>query len=88
MIAYTAGTTAAPKGAMLTHGNLLANLDQMMSVPPLAEAEDDVVLLALPLFHIYALNVILGLGIRTGATAVLVERFDPVETLGWSSATA
>ena len=81
VIAYTAGTTAAPKGAMLTHGNLLANLDQMMSVPPLAEAEEDVVLLALPLFHIYALNVILGLGIRTGATAVLVERFDPAETL-------
>jgi long-chain acyl-CoA synthetase len=81
VIAYTAGTTAAPKGAMLTHGNLLANLDQMMSVPPLAEAEEDVVLLALPLFHIYAMNVILGLGIRTGATAVLVERFDPAETL-------
>jgi long-chain acyl-CoA synthetase len=81
VIAYTAGTTAAPKGAMLTHGNLLANLDQMMAVPALAEAEDDVALLALPLFHIYALNVILGLGIRTGASAVLVERFDPAETL-------
>jgi long-chain acyl-CoA synthetase len=81
VIAYTAGTTAAPKGAMLTHGNLLANLDQMMSVPALAEAEEDVALLALPLFHIYAMNVILGLGVRTGATAVLVERFDPAETL-------
>jgi long-chain acyl-CoA synthetase len=81
VIAYTAGTTAAPKGAMLTHGNLLANLDQMMSVPALAEAEEDVVLLALPLFHIYAMNVILGLGIRTGATGVLVERFDPADSL-------
>jgi long-chain acyl-CoA synthetase len=81
VIAYTAGTTAAPKGAMLTHGNLLANVDQMMSVPALAQAEDDVALLALPLFHIYAMNVILGLGIRTGATALLVERFDPAETL-------
>jgi long-chain acyl-CoA synthetase len=81
VIAYTAGTTAAPKGAMLTHGNLAANIDQMMAVPALAEAEDDVALLALPLFHIYAMNVILGLGIRTGATAVLVERFDPAETL-------
>ncbi len=81
VIAYTAGTTASPKGAMLTHGNLAANIDQMMSVPALAEAEDDVALLALPLFHIYAMNVILGLGIRTGATAVLVERFDPAETL-------
>src|SRR5439155_1169388 len=40
VIAYTAGTTAEPKGAMLTHGNLLANLDQMMSVPALAEVEE------------------------------------------------
>jgi long-chain acyl-CoA synthetase len=81
VIAYTAGTTASPKGAMLTHGNLAANIDQMMAVPALVEAGDDVVLLALPLFHIYAMNVILGLGIRTGATAVLVERFDPAEAL-------
>ncbi|MGH2691962.1 MAG: long-chain-fatty-acid--CoA ligase [Actinomycetota bacterium] len=81
LLAYTAGTTARPKGAMLTHGNLLANLDQMARVPALAEAETDVVLLALPLFHIYALNVVLGITIREGATAVLVERFDPVATL-------
>lgn len=81
LLAYTAGTTARPKGAMLTHGNLLANLDQMARVPALAEAETDVVLLALPLFHIYALNVVLGITIREGATAVVVERFDPVGTL-------
>lgn len=81
LLAYTAGTTARPKGAMLSHGNLLANLDQMAHVAALAEAETDVVLLALPLFHIYALNVVLGITIREGATAVLVERFDPVATL-------
>jgi long-chain acyl-CoA synthetase len=66
---------------MLTHGNLLANLDQTASVPALAQAEQDVALVALPLFHIYALNVVLGLVVRTGATGVLVERFDPAETL-------
>ena len=81
VIAYTSGTTASPKGAMLTHRNLLANLDQMEAVPMLAEAEQDVVLLVLPLFHIYALNVILGLTVKSGATAVLVERFDPEESL-------
>jgi long-chain acyl-CoA synthetase len=81
LLAYTAGTTANPKGAMLTHGNLMANLDQMSEVPALREAESDVVLLALPLFHIYALNVVLGITIREGATAVLAERFDPVGTL-------
>jgi long-chain acyl-CoA synthetase len=81
VLAYTAGTTAGPKGAMLTHGNLLANLDQISSVPALAEAESDVVLLVLPLFHVYALNVVLGITIREGATAVLVDRFDPDATL-------
>ena len=81
VLAYTAGTTADPKGAMLTHGNLTANLDQIARVPALAEAQQDVVLLTLPLYHSYALNAVLGLTVRTGATAVLVERFDPVETL-------
>jgi long-chain acyl-CoA synthetase len=81
VLAYTSGTTGRPKGAMLTHENLLANLDQMSKTRLLAEAEDDVVFLALPLFHIYALNVILGLTIRAGATAVLMERFDAVGSL-------
>lgn len=82
VIAYTAGTTAEPKGAVLTHGNLLANLDQVISVPALAEAAEDVVLLALPLFHIYALNVALGVCAASGATAVLVDGFEAAETLG------
>jgi long-chain acyl-CoA synthetase len=81
VLAYTSGTTGRPKGAMLTHENLLANLDQMSQAPLLAEAEDDVALLALPLFHIYALNVILGLTMRVGATAVLMERFDAIGSL-------
>jgi long-chain acyl-CoA synthetase len=82
LIAYTAGTTAAPKGAMLTHANLLANLDQISQVQVIVPTQNDVVLLALPLFHIYALNAILGLSVKTGATAVLVERFDPAESFG------
>jgi long-chain acyl-CoA synthetase len=80
-LAYTSGTTGKPKGAMLSHGNLLANLHQMSAVPILAEAQGDVVLLVLPLFHIYALNVILGLTMKVGATAVLLERFDAVGSL-------
>jgi long-chain acyl-CoA synthetase len=81
LIAYTSGTTANPKGAMLTHGNLLANLDQLREVPALREAESDVVLLVLPLFHIYGLNAALGVALREQGTGVLAERFDPVETL-------
>src|SRR5439155_18238457 len=81
LIQYTSGTTASPKGAMLTHGNLTANLAQMQQVPALAQAEDDVVLLVLPMFHIYGLNVGLNLTLRVGATGVLVERFDPLGAL-------
>jgi long-chain acyl-CoA synthetase len=81
LLAYTAGTTARPKAAMLSHGNLMANLDQISQVPALRELESDVVLLALPLFHIYGLNVGLGVTLREGATAVLMERFDPVASL-------
>jgi long-chain acyl-CoA synthetase len=66
---------------MLTHGNLRSNLDMLAAVPALAEVESDVVLLALPLFHIFGLNATLGLVLREGGTAVLVERFDPRATL-------
>lgn len=80
LLAYTSGTTAEPKGAMLTHENLLSNLDMIRAVPALAEVGSDVVLAALPLFHIFGLAT-LGLVLREGGTAVLVERFDPVATL-------
>jgi long-chain acyl-CoA synthetase len=81
LLAYTSGATAEPRGAMLSHGNLLANLDQLAAVPTLAQAASDVILLALPLFHLYGLNAVLNFMLRVGATGVLVERFHPVETL-------
>lgn len=81
ILAYTSGTTGDPKGAMLTHGNLLANLQQQMDIPEDRVGEDDVLFLTLPMFHIFGLNVPLGLMIMNGATGVLVERFEPVDTL-------
>ncbi|MDQ3958170.1 MAG: long-chain fatty acid--CoA ligase [Actinomycetota bacterium] len=80
VLAYTSGTTGDPKGAMLTHGNLLANLDQQMSIDARVEPSD-VLLLSLPLSHIFGLNVTLGLLAKTGASGVLTERFEPVECL-------
>ena len=82
VLIYTSGTSGRPKGAMLSHRALLANLDQCLEITPPVVQPDDVVLLVLPLFHIYGLNPGLGMVARTGATGVLVERFDPVDTLG------
>jgi long-chain acyl-CoA synthetase len=75
LIAYTAGTSGVPKGAMLTHANLRANLDQMKRTP-LAVTSADVVLCVVPLFHIFGLNVVLNLAVAVGARVVLFERFD------------
>jgi long-chain acyl-CoA synthetase len=81
VLLYTSGTSGKPKGAMLTHRALLANLEQTGRIEPPVVAADDVVLLVLPLFHVYGLNGALGMVAKAGATGVLVERFDPVPTL-------
>jgi long-chain acyl-CoA synthetase len=81
VICYTSGTTGRPKGAMLSHRNLLGNCDQCMSLPQIATRNDDVVWLALPLFHIYAMNVGMNLAVMNGASMVLIERFEPVSSL-------
>ncbi len=81
VLLYTSGTSGRPKGAMLSHRALLANLDQAAGVEPPVVTGEDVVLLVMPLFHVYGLNTGLGMVARQGATGVLVERFDPVGTL-------
>ena len=80
MLMFTSGTSGRPRAAMLSHRALLANLDQCRALDPTPMTEDDVVLLVLPLFHIYGLNTGLGMVAATGATGVLAERFDPVQT--------
>ena len=79
-LVYTSGTTGRPRGAMLTRGNLEANQDQSLAGRFKVSA-DDVVLLVLPLSHIYALNVGLGACTQVGATILLMERFDPTTSL-------
>jgi len=81
VLMYTSGTTGAPKGAMLPHRALLANLDQCAMLRPVPMTGADVVLLALPLFHVYGLNAALGMLARTGATGALLERFDVAGSL-------
>ena len=82
---YTSGTSGRPRAAMLTHRALLANLDQCAEITPRVVVPDDVMLLVLPLFHVYGLNPGLGMAAWAGASAVLVDRFDPAETLALMS---
>ncbi len=81
LLLFTSGTAGAPKAAMLTHGNLLANLDQIDGHAPDLASADDVALGVLPLFHILGLNLLLGVIIRAGASVVLVERFEPAQAI-------
>jgi long-chain acyl-CoA synthetase len=78
---FTSGTAGSAKAAMLTHGNLTSNLRQIQAQPGRGLRSDDVVLGVLPMFHIFGMNVVLGLALFTGASVVLVERFDPATAL-------
>jgi long-chain acyl-CoA synthetase len=81
VLMFTSGTAGSPKAAMLTHGNLLANLEQCQAHPGRSQGHDDVVLGVLPFFHIFGLNVVLNLSLESGSTTLLVERFDPQSAL-------
>ncbi|HEX9999672.1 MAG TPA: AMP-binding protein [Actinoplanes sp.] len=81
VLLYTSGTSGRPKGAMLTHAALAANHDQLDAIDPPVVGPDDVVLLAMPLFHAYGLNTGLGTVAHHAATGVLIDRFDPAASL-------
>ena len=71
---YSSGTTGLPKGVMLTHHNLVANLCQMGGLCYFYDT--DTLICVLPLFHIYGLVVVLNMGLYSGATIVMMPRFD------------
>ncbi|HEU5448428.1 MAG TPA: AMP-binding protein [Acidimicrobiia bacterium] len=79
ILGYTSGTTGTPKGAVLSHGNLLASSESVRLA--WRWTADDRLVLALPLFHIHGLGVGLHGTLLTGASAVLLPRFDPDEVL-------
>jgi len=77
VLMFTSGTAGASRAAMLSHGNLLANLEQIQAAPGRHQYDNDVVFGLLPLFHIFGLNVVLNLSLQSGASVLLIERFDP-----------
>jgi long-chain acyl-CoA synthetase len=81
VLMFTSGTAGAPRAAMLTHGNLLSNLEQVQQVPGRRQEPGDVVFGVLPMFHIFGLNVALGVTLHTGSRIVLIERFDPASAI-------
>jgi acyl-CoA synthetase (AMP-forming)/AMP-acid ligase II len=80
VLPYSSGTTGLPKGVMLTHRNLVANLCQVREVQSLAEG--DTVIGVLPFFHIYGMTVIMNQALARGATVVTMPRFDLDAFLG------
>lgn len=78
---FTSGTAGSPKAAMLSHGNLRSNIAQVLSTPGNAQSPEDTVFAVLPMFHIFGLNVVLGVTLAVGARMLLVERFDPISAI-------
>ena len=74
LLPTSSGTTGLPKSVELTHRNLVASLCQTWTVQQVTE--DDVVIAALPLFHIYGLQIALNLPLLAGATVVILPRFE------------
>jgi long-chain acyl-CoA synthetase len=79
VILYTSGTTGQPKGAELTHSNLLKNAEVAVSLT--GAGADDILLGALPLFHSFGQTCGLNAAMSAGATLSMIPRFDPAKAL-------
>ena len=82
VLMFTSGTAGSPRAAMLTHGNLFSNLEQIQAAHGRNQEPSDITFGVLPFFHIFGLNVALGLSLYAGSSLLLVERFDPMTALG------
>lgn len=81
LLQYTGGTTGFPKGVMLTHYNLVANVQMAKAWISKAERDKEVVLGVLPFFHVYGMTTVMNLSIMDGAKMILLPRFDAGQVL-------
>ncbi len=79
VLPYSSGTTGLPKGVMLSHHNLVANIEQCQHA--IKYGENEVALAVLPFFHIYGMQVLMNGLLANGVTAVTMPRFDIGEAL-------
>lgn len=76
VLQYTGGTTGVPKGVMLTHANLTANVEQLARWIPGITPGQERMMGVLPFFHVFAMTVVMNLGLALGAELILLPRFD------------
>lgn len=81
LLQYTGGTTGVPKGAMLTHANLSINAQQVDAIDPFDRSEPDIIVGALPLFHVFANTAVLNRTVVRGGRIVMLARFTAGEAL-------
>ena len=81
VLQYTGGTTGVPKGAMLTHANIVANCAQNVAFDPERKMGQERVLGVLPLFHVFAMTVVMNYSVEIAAEMVLLPRYDLATTL-------
>ena len=81
VLQYTGGTTGTPKGAMLSHANLYTNTMQIAAWAKDLKQGQECVLGILPFFHVFAMTVVMNLGIAKAARIVMMPRFELNETL-------
>jgi long-chain acyl-CoA synthetase len=76
VLQYTGGTTGVPKGAMLTHANVVANTEQAMRWFTLVKPGEERMLGVLPFFHVFAMTAVMNFSVRAGLEIVALPRFD------------
>jgi long-chain acyl-CoA synthetase len=81
LLQYTGGTTGPAKGVMLTHYNLVVNTQQCEEWMYKLQPGEEVIIAALPFFHVYGMTTVMNLSVRMAFKMIIIPKFDPKEIL-------